>query len=200
MRNCFRNISRALAEAGATLDDLVRVLIFVTSQPEFERIMPIIRKHCYAARPANTAVFARLVAPHMNVEIEAMARKRRWLFTGDLYLAPKLRYLRADEDIYAMLDSLRRVSALEPDLVFCQHRGRVEDGTAMLRRKLDFLVQLGERVHDLHAKGLDHDEIASALPWRDLLWRMWTAGHFSKGHFVSAFLRPDVPLHVQTPK
>ncbi len=29
--NCFRNISRALAEAGATLDDLVRVLIFVTS-------------------------------------------------------------------------------------------------------------------------------------------------------------------------
>jgi enamine deaminase RidA (YjgF/YER057c/UK114 family) len=72
--NCFRNIAAALAKAGASLDDLVRVLIFVTSAEEFERIMPIIRKHCFAARPANTTVFARLVAPHMRVEIEATAR------------------------------------------------------------------------------------------------------------------------------
>jgi enamine deaminase RidA (YjgF/YER057c/UK114 family) len=74
--NCFRNIARALEQAGAGLDDLVRVLIFVTSREEFERIMPIIRKHCYAARPANTTVFAQLVAAHMRVEIEAMARLR----------------------------------------------------------------------------------------------------------------------------
>ena len=55
----------------------MRVLIFVTSQEEFERIMPIIRKHCYAARPANTTVIAQLVAPHMRVEVEVMAKKRR---------------------------------------------------------------------------------------------------------------------------
>jgi enamine deaminase RidA (YjgF/YER057c/UK114 family) len=80
--NCFRNIAGALAKAGASLDDLVRVLIFVTSGEEFERIMPIIRKHCYAARPANTTVFARLVAPHMRVEIEATARIPRPSPTG----------------------------------------------------------------------------------------------------------------------
>jgi len=75
--NCFRNIARALEEAGASLADLVRVRIFVTSQAEFERIMPIIRKHCYVARPTNTTVLAQLVAPHMRVEIEATARLRR---------------------------------------------------------------------------------------------------------------------------
>jgi hypothetical protein len=42
--NCFRNISRALEQAGASLDDLVRVVIFVTSQEEFERIILINRK------------------------------------------------------------------------------------------------------------------------------------------------------------
>jgi enamine deaminase RidA (YjgF/YER057c/UK114 family) len=73
--NCFRNVARALEQAGAGLDDLVRVLIFVTSPEEFERIMPI-RKHCYAARPANTTVFAQLVAAHMRVEIETTARLR----------------------------------------------------------------------------------------------------------------------------
>jgi enamine deaminase RidA (YjgF/YER057c/UK114 family) len=75
--NCFKNISQALERAGASLEELVRVLIFVTSQEEFERIMPIIRKHCYAARPANTTVFAKLVAPHMRVEVEVTAKKRR---------------------------------------------------------------------------------------------------------------------------
>ena len=72
--NCFRNIERALAQAGASLADLVRVVIYMAREQDFERIAPIIRKHCNAARPANTAVFARLVSPQMLVEIEATAK------------------------------------------------------------------------------------------------------------------------------
>jgi enamine deaminase RidA (YjgF/YER057c/UK114 family) len=75
--NCFRNIERALGEAGATLADLVRVLIIVAREEDFEKIAPIIRRHCYAARPANTTMFARLVSPQMLVEIEAAAKIRR---------------------------------------------------------------------------------------------------------------------------
>jgi len=75
--NCFRNIERALSEAGATLADLVRVLIVVAHEEDFAKIMPIIRKHCYAARPTNTTIFAKLVSPQMLVEIEATAKIRR---------------------------------------------------------------------------------------------------------------------------
>jgi len=75
--NCFRNIERALAQAGASLADLVRVVIYMAREQDFERIAPIIRKHCNAARPANTAVFARLVSPQMLVEIEATAKVPR---------------------------------------------------------------------------------------------------------------------------
>jgi enamine deaminase RidA (YjgF/YER057c/UK114 family) len=75
--NCFRNIERALKEAGGSLSDLVRVLIFVANEGDFERVAPIVRKHCYAARPTNTLVFARMVAPYMLVEIEATARLGR---------------------------------------------------------------------------------------------------------------------------
>jgi enamine deaminase RidA (YjgF/YER057c/UK114 family) len=75
--NAFRNIERALQEAGASLADLVRVLIFVAREEDFERIVPIIRRHCAAARPTNTAVFARMVSPQMLVEIEATAKLRR---------------------------------------------------------------------------------------------------------------------------
>lgn len=75
--NCFRNIERALKQAGAGLADLVRVLIFVAKEEDFEKIAPIIRKHCYAARPTNTTVFGRMVTPQMLVEIEATAKIRR---------------------------------------------------------------------------------------------------------------------------
>ena len=75
--NCFRNIERALKEAGASLDDLVRVLIFIANEDDFERIAPIIRKHCYSARPANTTVFAKMVMPQMLVEVEVTAKIRR---------------------------------------------------------------------------------------------------------------------------
>jgi len=126
---------------------------------------------------------------HAADHIALYEPNRRWLFSGDLYLGPKLRYLRADEDVYAMLDSLRRVIALEPELLFCQHRGRVEQGAAMLSRKLDFLLELGERIHDLRRHGLDEAEIARALPGNDVFWRVWTGGDFSKRNFVRAFLR-----------
>ncbi len=75
--NCFRNIELALSQAGASLADMVRVVIYMAREEDFEKIAPVIRKHCYAARPANTAVFARMVSPQMLVEIEVTARTRR---------------------------------------------------------------------------------------------------------------------------
>src|SRR5216110_101681 len=126
---------------------------------------------------------------HATDHVALFEPERAWLFSGDLYLAPKLRYLRADEDVYAMMDSLRRVLALEPRVLFCQHRGRVEQGAARLRDKLDFLVYLGGRIHELHGRGWSDAAIARALPGSDLLWRLWTGGDFSKRNFVRAFLR-----------
>jgi glyoxylase-like metal-dependent hydrolase (beta-lactamase superfamily II) len=126
---------------------------------------------------------------HSEDHIALYEPNRGWLFSGDLYLAPKLKYLRADEDIYAMLESLRRVLALEIEMLYCQHRGRVDKGPWVLRHKYDFLTELGERIHDLHHKGLSEAEIARALPGSDLVWRLWTSGHFSKRNFVRAFLR-----------
>lgn len=75
--NCFGNIERALEQAGASLTELVRVLIFLANEEDFDKVAPIVRKHCYAARPTNTLVFARMVSPEMLIEIEATAKIRR---------------------------------------------------------------------------------------------------------------------------
>ena len=130
---------------------------------------------------------------HADDHVALFEPDRGWLFTGDLYLAPRLKVLRDDEDVHAMIASLRRLVALAPAVVFCQHRGAVDDGAELLRRKLEFLVELGGRIATLRERGLGEEEIARALPGDDLLWRLWTGGHFAKRHFVRAFLRPAAP-------
>lgn len=71
---CFRNIEKALTEAGASLADLVRVRVFVAQREDFEKVAPVVGRYCRAARPANTTVVAPLVDPRMKIEIEATAR------------------------------------------------------------------------------------------------------------------------------
>jgi enamine deaminase RidA (YjgF/YER057c/UK114 family) len=73
---CFVNIKSALAEAGATLGSVVRVVVYVASVKDFEKVAPILGKHFAKIRPANTSVIAGFVDPRIKVEIEVTARRR----------------------------------------------------------------------------------------------------------------------------
>src|SRR2546426_6221524 len=66
---------------------------------------------------------------HATDHVALFEPERGWLFSGDLYLAPRLRYLRADEDVYAMMDSLRRGVGLAPPVPFFPHPGGAGRGS-----------------------------------------------------------------------
>jgi enamine deaminase RidA (YjgF/YER057c/UK114 family) len=74
---CFRNIAAALARAGCTLADMLRIRVLLADPRDFEAVVGIIGRHCRAARPANTTFVAPLVDPRMKIEIEVTARRRR---------------------------------------------------------------------------------------------------------------------------
>ena len=75
-RQCFRNLSWALGEAGATLEDVVRVVAYVADPESFPDIAKVFGEHFRDVRPANTTVVCRLVSPEMKIEIEVTARRR----------------------------------------------------------------------------------------------------------------------------
>ena len=73
---CLRNIEAALAQAGATLADVVRVTFIVPKADEFRECWPVLRKHFGDVRPAATMISAGLIDPRIRIEIEVTARVR----------------------------------------------------------------------------------------------------------------------------
>ena len=75
-RQTFRNIEKALGEAGAGLADIVRVRYYVPDLTDWPAIVPVLGEVFGTIRPAATALVCGLVDPRMKIEIEVTARRR----------------------------------------------------------------------------------------------------------------------------
>ena len=73
---CLRNIAQALQQAGARLEDVVRVTYILPAAAEFEQCWPVLRKYFGDIRPAATMISAGLLDPRIRIEIELTARKQ----------------------------------------------------------------------------------------------------------------------------
>ncbi len=71
---CLRNIGAALAEAGCTFADVVRVRYLLPRREDFEPCWPVLRRYFGEVRPAATMLVCDLADPRMKIEIEVDAR------------------------------------------------------------------------------------------------------------------------------
>jgi enamine deaminase RidA (YjgF/YER057c/UK114 family) len=70
---CLGIIERALAEAGSSLDQVVRTRIYVTDAAHIDQVGRAHGEAFKRARPATTAIVTELLDPRWLVEIEAEA-------------------------------------------------------------------------------------------------------------------------------
>lgn len=73
-RQCFVNISNALAEAGGSLRDVVRVRYYLTDAADWELTAPLFGQAFAEGRPAASCLVCGLVDPRMKIEVEIDAR------------------------------------------------------------------------------------------------------------------------------
>ena len=73
---CLHNIARALAEAGCSFADVVRVRYILPDAADFPACWPALRQAFGEVRPAATMIAAGLSDPRMKIEIEVTARRR----------------------------------------------------------------------------------------------------------------------------
>ena len=73
-RQVLENIRRVLHAGGATLDDVVKVTVYLANVDDRPRINEVRQAYFGANRPASTLVeVSRLAVPGLLVEIEAVA-------------------------------------------------------------------------------------------------------------------------------
>jgi enamine deaminase RidA (YjgF/YER057c/UK114 family) len=71
---CLKNIAAALAQAGSSMEDVVRVTYVLPDAADFEPCWPTLQRWFGKSRPAATMISAGLLDPRMKIEIEVTAR------------------------------------------------------------------------------------------------------------------------------
>lgn len=113
---------------------------------------------------------------------------RRWLFSGDLFVHERVKLLRRIEDVWQHVDSLRRVLALEPELLICDHAGILDDAQGRLARKIQWWEDLAGRARELRDQGVPVERIARQLLGREELLTYASLGDFSKTNLIRGLL------------
>jgi reactive intermediate/imine deaminase len=73
-RQVLENVKAVLAEGGATMDDVVKITVFVTDVGDYAAIHKVRGEYFKSEYPASTMVeVSALVNPDLKIEIEAIA-------------------------------------------------------------------------------------------------------------------------------
>jgi len=79
MDNIFAILGDTLEQAGAALDDIVRVRCYLVDDVYLDRMSPKLREYLGDVRPANTTVIVKLAVMGALIEIEVTALRQRTL-------------------------------------------------------------------------------------------------------------------------
>lgn len=118
-----------------------------------------------------------------------LEKERGWLFTGDTYIASRPKYMRRDENPEELIHSIRLILELDFETIICSHRGIIKNGKDAFKRKLDFLVELREKVLELHHSGMKSRQITTKILGRETIMSYLSQNDFSKINFVDAIIQ-----------
>jgi glyoxylase-like metal-dependent hydrolase (beta-lactamase superfamily II) len=113
---------------------------------------------------------------------------RRWLFSGDLFIHTRVTHVRRSEDARTILASLRRVRALEPELVICSHAGFVENAAEALDRRIRYWEDLADQAAAMARKGTSTTVIRRRLLGGEGAMMLLSCGDFSKSNLIRSLL------------
>ena len=134
---------------------------------DMKPLPPVIESHSLSLIPVHTP-------GHSQDHTSFLEKNEGWLFSGDLYLAPRIKYFRADEKIEETIRSLQKVLELDFQTLFCAHNPEP-----------DFLKNFCGEVATLHQRGLSEKEIIKNLPYKEVrLVKIMTTGNVSLAWMV----------------
>ena len=125
---------------------------------------------------------------HCSDHISLYEPDRRWIFTGDLYIGGRDRALRADYNVWQIIESLKKISALDLEAIFPGSGTIREKPGQEIQDKISYLEDTGGKVLELHHKGWSRRKIRLHLFGREMSIAYYTLGHFSGRNLVRSYI------------
>jgi len=114
--------------------------------------------------------------------------ERRYLFSGDLVLWGRTKWVSDEVNIYRAIESLEKIGKLDIDVLFPGHGRPFEDPPKIIEEKTEHLKELGVSVLELNEKGLSRKEIRDRVLGKEESMAFLTRGRFSKLNLVDSYL------------
>ncbi len=116
--------------------------------------------------------------------------EKGWCFTGDLFARETPKFIRPEENIGEIIESMEKVIALPAErLVLFTAVGKiVEDGRRALGQCIDYFTDLAAKVRGLHQAGLTIEEILKREFGGEHTFAQFTNNQFSTYNLVRSLL------------
>ncbi len=163
----------------------------VWGYPEPTRVVPIpeiIRTKRFSFEVIETP-------GHSVGHVALFERSRGWCFTGDMYPGRAIRTIRPEENIHAIVSSLKRVQDLGAGrLVLLTSIGRIiEKGHEALDDFFSYISDLERKAIDLQKEGASVEEIISGLFGGEDPRSLNTNGQYTTENLIRSILKMDPP-------
>ncbi|MCK5378795.1 MAG: MBL fold metallo-hydrolase [Acidobacteria bacterium] len=154
----------------------------------------------FRADPMNERVVGReaelevISAPgHSQTHVALFEPVSRTVFVGDLFVTPGASGVMTHENPYLLVESLRRVAALEPRRMLTGHGRDVHDPVGPLKGKADAIERAAAESQRLIEEGVRPRAVARRVfpkgRRKDRMLEILTQGEFSRLNFVRAAVK-----------
>ena len=92
---------------------------------------------------------------HSPDHISLFEPDQGWLFTGDAFIGGRDRTLRADYNIYGIRNSVEKLRALDPGIIFPASGNIRENPSDELAAKTAYLEEIGRRAKKFSRRGVE---------------------------------------------
>lgn len=100
---------------------------------------------------------------HTKDHVAFYSRDLGAVFTGDLFVSPKVKVVLNEENILDTRRSLQKVAGCDFEDMYCCHAGYVKDAKKWIGLKIEYIDELEEKVLCLSKQGKDIHEITAEL-------------------------------------
>ncbi|MEL6867386.1 MAG: MBL fold metallo-hydrolase [Bacteroidota bacterium] len=115
-----------------------------------------------------------------------------WLFSADLFVSEYIRFFMRRERMRRQIASIKKVLALDFELLLCNHNPQLSRGKEQLKNKLQFLEDFYGTVQKYHEQGLPLMAIYKKMKLKpDGFLRYLSLGELSTRNMIRSVIRDE---------